>query len=45
MMDLAQIESGQVLLKLVPTAAGAAGAARRSNILLPQAAVKSQHVS
>ena len=44
MMDLAQIESGQVLLKLVPTRAE--GLVRGAiDILLPQAALKSQHIS
>jgi two-component system phosphate regulon sensor histidine kinase PhoR len=44
MMDLAQIESGQVLLKLVP---GEVGGAVQHAIepLLPQAALKAQHVS
>src|SRR5512133_663828 len=44
MMDLAQIESGQVLLKLLPTQAE--DLVREAiEILLPQAAMKSQHVS
>ncbi len=44
MMELAQIESGQVLLKLVPTPLEPV--VRRSvTHLLPQAAVKKQHLS
>jgi two-component system phosphate regulon sensor histidine kinase PhoR len=44
MMDLAQIESGQALLKLVPVEAESL--IRRSVVtLLPQAAMKGQHVS
>ncbi len=44
MMELAQIESGQVLLRLVPTEV--AGVVRNSvSHLLPQAAMKGQHLS
>lgn len=44
MMDLAQIESGQVLLKLVPTELEPVVRRCVTN-LLPQAAVKKQHVA
>ncbi len=44
MMDLAQIESGQVLLKLLPI--DAEGLVRRAiDLLLPQAALNNQHIS
>jgi two-component system, OmpR family, phosphate regulon sensor histidine kinase PhoR len=44
MMDLAQIESGQVLLKLVPTPVAPLVTRAVAN-LLPQAVMKAQHLS
>ncbi len=44
MMELAQIESGQVLLRLVPTEVASVVRSSVSH-LLPQAAMKSQHLS
>lgn len=44
MMELAQIESGQVLLRLVPTEVASVVRSSVSH-LLPQAAIKGQHLS
>ena len=44
MMDLAQIESGQALLKLVPVAVGPLVQRSLAN-MLPHAALKAQHIS